>query len=77
MDRSQLDSLAEAVLAGQQRPVARALSMVEDGHPESHELLHRLYDPGRASTTVGVTGPPGAGKSTLANRLIDSWRRDG
>jgi len=51
--------------------------MVEDGHPDSHELLHRLYDPGRASTTVGVTGPPGAGKSTLANRLIDHWRSDG
>ena len=77
MDRSQLDSLAEAVLAGQQRPVARALSMVEDGHPESHELLHRLYDPARASTTVGVTGQPGAGKSTLANGLIDHWRSEG
>ncbi len=77
MDRSDLDSLADAVLAGRQRSVARALSMVEDGDPDSHELLHRLYDPTRTSTTVGITGPPGAGKSTLANRLIARWRGDG
>lgn len=77
MTLSDLDSLADAVQAGEPRWVGRALSMVEDGHPQSHELLHRLYDPARTSTTVGITGPPGAGKSSLTNRLLTGWRRKG
>ena len=69
--------MAEAVLRGEPRPLGRALSMIENGHPSSHDLLHRLYDPARNSTTLGITGPPGAGKSSLTNRLITQWRQAG
>lgn len=51
--------------------------MVENGHPLSQALMHNLYDPGRTGLTVGVTGPPGAGKSTLTSRLIGHWRNAG
>jgi LAO/AO transport system kinase len=65
------------VLAGEPRAIARAISLVENGSSSSAELLARLADlPGRAFV-VGVTGPPGAGKSTLVDRLTATWRQAG
>lgn len=51
--------------------------MVENGHPLASSILHSLYTPERSCLTVGITGPPGAGKSTLTNRLITHYRRHG
>lgn len=56
------------------RGLARVLSMVENGHTLAPSIMHSLYNPERSSLTVGITGPPGAGKSTLTNRLITFWR---
>ncbi|HEY8531995.1 MAG TPA: methylmalonyl Co-A mutase-associated GTPase MeaB [Limnochorda sp.] len=69
-------ALASQVLAGQVRALARALSWVEDGHPLKDQLLASLAAPGRAYR-VGVTGPPGAGKSTLVDGLISRARAHG
>ena len=60
-----------------QRGLARVLSMVENGHPLAASILHSLYNPERSCLTIGITGPPGAGKSTLTNRLITHYRRHG
>lgn len=71
------------VLARDPASVARAISMVEDRRPEAEaaaiELLHALAGSGRRASCqrVGVTGPPGVGKSTLASALIRSWRAGG
>jgi LAO/AO transport system kinase len=62
-------SLAARVRAGDVRAIARAISLVEDDEPGAAALVGELFpDTGRAYL-VGVTGPPGAGKSTLVDRL--------
>jgi LAO/AO transport system kinase len=70
-------TLADALLAGEPRALARAITRVENDEPGATELLAALRPHlGRASI-VGVTGPPGAGKSTLIGALIAELRRRG
>lgn len=69
--------LAERVLAGNPRGVARAISLVESRGQGSRELLARLYPETGKAQVVGVTGPPGSGKSTLTDRLIEHYRKEG
>lgn len=71
------DDLVSGVEAGQRRPVARLLSLVERDDPIAAEALHRLHDRIGQAHVIGVTGSPGTGKSTLTDRLIDHYRRDG
>ena len=66
--------LAERLLAGDKRALARAISLVEDDDPEGWALVARcIRRPGRAAV-VGFTGPPGVGKSTLIGRLVEHVR---
>jgi LAO/AO transport system kinase len=74
---SKADDLVSKVRSCDPRGLARVLSMVENGHPLAPSIMHALYNPGRAGLTVGITGPPGAGKSTLVNLLIAFWRSRG
>jgi LAO/AO transport system kinase len=64
------DSLAERLLAGDKRALARAISLVEDDDPEGWALVKEVYPHTGAASVVGFTGPPGAGKSTLIGALI-------
>src|SRR4051794_15941623 len=63
------DSLAERLLAGDKRALARAISLVEDDDPEGRELVRAVYPRTGKASVVGFTGPPGAGKSTLIGAL--------
>jgi LAO/AO transport system kinase len=66
--------LAERLLAGDKRALARAITLVENDDPEGWALVREVYPKtGRAAVT-GFTGPPGAGKSTLIGRLIEHAR---
>jgi LAO/AO transport system kinase len=67
-------SLAERLLAGEKRALARGISLVEDDDPEGWELVRAIYPHTGSATVVGFTGPPGAGKSTLIGALVRHQR---
>jgi LAO/AO transport system kinase len=69
--------LAKRVVGGDVRAIARAISLVEDETPEAGALIARLYPHAGRAYLVGVTGAPGAGKSTLVDRLTTEARRAG
>ena len=70
------DSLAQRLLAGDKRALARAISLVEDDDPEGWALVKEVYPHTGNAAVVGFTGPPGAGKSTLIGALIKHKRAD-
>jgi LAO/AO transport system kinase len=69
-----LGALVEGVLAGEPRAVARAISLVEDGGEDLEELSAALYPRTGRAWTVGITGAPGVGKSSLARELVRAAR---
>jgi LAO/AO transport system kinase len=69
--------LAERVLQGDLRAVARAISLVENESPLGADLVRRVFGQTGRAYLVGITGAPGAGKSTLVDRLIAELRRGG
>jgi LAO/AO transport system kinase len=68
-------SLGDRVVVGDHRAVARAISLIENEDPEGARLIGRIYPRTGRAYLVGVTGPPGAGKSTLVDRLITELRQ--
>jgi len=70
-------TLAGRVLAGEARAVARAISLIEDDDPGAADLIRSLFAHTGRAFLIGVTGPPGAGKSTLVDRLCGELRRAG
>jgi LAO/AO transport system kinase len=69
--------LADRVLAGDPRAIARAISLIEDEDPSSGDLVRAIFGRTGRAYLVGVTGPPGAGKSTLVDRLTFELRKTG
>ena len=69
-------SLAERVLAGEGRALARAISMVENRDPEGDALVAELFPKTGRARIIGLTGPPGVGKSTLIGALTKRLRED-
>jgi LAO/AO transport system kinase len=68
-------ALADRVLAADPRAIARAISLIEDEDPRSAELIRAIFSHTGRAYTIGVTGPPGAGKSTIVVRLTTELRR--
>jgi LAO/AO transport system kinase len=69
--------LAARVLEGDPRAIARAISLVEDESPAGAEIVRQVFTRSGHGYLVGVTGPPGVGKSTLVDRLIAAFRAGG
>src|SRR5215218_5871357 len=67
-------TLAERLLRGDKRALARAITLVEDDRPEGWELVREVYPHTGRAAVVGFTGPPGVGKSTLLGALTKAER---
>lgn len=72
-----LDELVPRILQRQPRALGRGISILEDGGEGQRELIRRLYPQTGKARIVGITGPPGAGKSTLVDRLARLCRQRG
>jgi LAO/AO transport system kinase len=70
-----VDSLVEKVRARDRRTVARLISLVEDGSDQLADVIRALAPLQSGAFTVGITGPPGAGKSTLVSALVGVLRK--
>ena len=71
------EELVAGVLAGERRALARAITLVEDGAPEAEALVREVYPRTGRAAAIGVTGPPGVGKSTLVSALVGEVRSAG
>jgi len=71
------EGLAERVASGDSLALARAITLVEEGLPEGESVLAEIFRRTGRAQVIGVTGPPGAGKSTLVNRLVGRYREAG
>ncbi len=68
---------AERILNGDARAISRAATAIENRRPEALALLQELFPRTGRATVIGITGPPGAGKSTLADQMARTARLEG
>jgi LAO/AO transport system kinase len=71
-----LETLADGVRTGDRRALARAITLVESSDPLAYELVKELYGETGNAYAIGVTGPPGVGKSSLISALVKRVRGD-
>ena len=71
------DLLLAELLAGKTAALARAISVVENARPGFEQLLAKVHRSVGRARRIGLTGPPGAGKSTLMERLVAAYRAEG
>jgi LAO/AO transport system kinase len=70
------ETLADALRAGDRRALARAITLVENSDPLAYEIVRDLYPETGRAYTIGVTGPPGVGKSSLISALVRHLRAE-
>ncbi len=71
------ERLLEGVRSGDRRALARAISLIEDSDPLAYELVRELYPNTGQAYALGITGPPGVGKSSLISALVRHVRGEG
>jgi len=69
--------LVEQLLKGERSAVAKAISVIEDDQADSRALVKKIFQRTGDAYTIGITGPTGAGKSTLIDKLIPAYRAIG
>ena len=72
-----LDELVQCVRDGDRRALARAITLVENGDPLAYALIRELYPETGRAYAIGITGPPGVGKSSLISALVRLVREEG
>ena len=71
------ERLVDALRAGDRRALARTITLVENGDPLAYEVVSDVYPATGGAHAVGITGPPGVGKSSLISALVRLVRADG
>ena len=74
---AELATLVEGIQAGDMRALARACRLIDERDPRAFELLKQIFSHSGHAYVIGVTGTPGAGKSTLVDGLIRLYREEG
>src|SRR5437763_4396348 len=74
---SAIQDWVQRIRAGEVRALARAISVIEDNTPEAGQLLKALFPFSGKARVIGLTGAPGAGKSTLVDQLAREYRKQG
>lgn len=72
-----IEQLIDGVLKGDHRFIAKTITLIENDLPESQKIVSSLYSHSGKAHMVGITGPPGSGKSTLIQKLVEELRRRG
>ncbi len=70
------NALVERLLSGDRRALARVISKIERGDPETHGIVSGIYPKTGEALSVGFTGPPGVGKSSIMAKLIELYREE-
>jgi LAO/AO transport system kinase len=74
---TKVDELAKGILSGNRRSIARAITIVENDTAEAQKLIAAIYPRTGKAHIIGLTGPGGAGKSTLIEKIVREYRRRG
>jgi LAO/AO transport system kinase len=69
--------IVDNLILGDKRAIARSISIIDNEDPQSHEILKKIYQRTGKAITIGLTGPGGAGKSTLIGNLIPHFKKMG
>jgi LAO/AO transport system kinase len=69
------ENLADLILHGDKRALARAISLVENQSPQAIDIIKTVFPKVGNAHIIGITGPPGSGKSTLVDKLIGAYRK--
>jgi len=72
-----VQQLVRGVLHGEKRAIAKTISIIENNEPEAQKIVSLIYPKTGRAHIVGITGPPGAGKSTLIEKLVKELRNRG
>ena len=72
-----MENILEGIKKGNERAIAQAITMIENNREQGAELLKKLYSKTTFAYLVGITGPPGSGKSTLTDKIVGRWREKG
>ena len=69
--------LAQKIISGNSRAIAKGISLVENNVPEAQDILKKIFPHTGNSVVIGITGSPGSGKSTLVDQIIESLKIKG
>ncbi len=72
-----MEELLKGIKKGNERKIAQAITIIENQRDKGFELLKKIYEQTSLAYLVGITGPPGSGKSTLTDKIVSQWRKKG